>query len=401
MAGEHSETKAAVWRVRAISRCCDRREDGDRLPRSCDRSDVRARRNPSKEESVEVNRNTAAIRAGGFAGISAVMVGALACAAAICVRCGRIRRSPDRSSGEAGTRSRICRLRSRTAMTRRCSPLRRRQQRAAGGAKITVFDANNDPKAQFAQLQTAATSKQYNAIIIQPIFGTGLISEVKAAIKNKHQGRQHGPGTRREPLERPSRRFRASPATSSSCRRTDRHESSASCVVRRAKAKNLNPCNVGYLYDIKASALDVAIRSGFDKAVEGHSTSRSSPRARASSLREGSRGRADDDARRTRHQHDRRLRPGHRGRGPGRRPSKVTLVGYGGSAAGLKGIADGKLVRHGDAAAGDRGPARSPVRDQGGEDRQGLRRYRPGGRSAERGVVTKANVAKFKGEWPG
>jgi len=56
---------------------------------------------------------------------------------------------------------------------------------AKGGAKITVFDANNDPKAQFSQLQTAATSKQYDAIIVQPIFGTGLISVVKQAIKNK------------------------------------------------------------------------------------------------------------------------------------------------------------------------------------------------------------------------
>ncbi len=52
-----------------------------------------------------------------------------------------------------------------------------------GGATITVSDANNDPKAQFAQLQTAATSGQYDAIIVQPIFGTGLISETKVAIK--------------------------------------------------------------------------------------------------------------------------------------------------------------------------------------------------------------------------
>ena len=35
--------------------------------------------------------------------------------------------------------------------------------------------------------------------------------------------------------------------------------------------QELNPCNVGYLYDIKASALDVAIRDGFDKVIAGHS----------------------------------------------------------------------------------------------------------------------------------
>ena len=45
----------------------------------------------------------------------------------------------------------------------------------AQGATITVFDAKNDPKTQFAELQTATTSKQYDAIIVQPIFGPQLI----------------------------------------------------------------------------------------------------------------------------------------------------------------------------------------------------------------------------------
>jgi substrate-binding family protein len=47
---------------------------------------------------------------------------------------------------------------------------------------IKVFDANNDPKKQFAQLQTATSSGDYDAIIVQPIFGTGLITGVQDAI---------------------------------------------------------------------------------------------------------------------------------------------------------------------------------------------------------------------------
>ena len=39
-------------------------------------------------------------------------------------------------------------------------------------------------------------------------------------------------------------------------------------VVKACTEQNLNPCKVGYLYDIKASALDVAIRSSFDAAIE-------------------------------------------------------------------------------------------------------------------------------------
>ena len=38
-------------------------------------------------------------------------------------------------------------------------------------------------------------------------------------------------------------------------------------VVQACQSKNLNPCNVGYLYDIKASALDVAISGAFNKAI--------------------------------------------------------------------------------------------------------------------------------------
>ena len=38
-------------------------------------------------------------------------------------------------------------------------------------------------------------------------------------------------------------------------------------VVQACQAKNLSPCKVGYLYDIKASALDVAINGAFSKAI--------------------------------------------------------------------------------------------------------------------------------------
>jgi ribose transport system substrate-binding protein len=43
------------------------------------------------------------------------------------------------------------------------------------GAKVTVLDAANDTKKQLSELQTAVSSKQYDAIIVQPIFGPQLI----------------------------------------------------------------------------------------------------------------------------------------------------------------------------------------------------------------------------------
>ncbi len=53
---------------------------------------------------------------------------------------------------------------------------------AAGNAKLTVFDANLDPATQTKQLQDAIASGKYDAIITQPLFGAGLVEDVKKAI---------------------------------------------------------------------------------------------------------------------------------------------------------------------------------------------------------------------------
>ena len=53
---------------------------------------------------------------------------------------------------------------------------------AAGNAKLTVFDANLDVPTQTKQLQDAVASGKFDAILIQPLFGAGLIEDTKAAI---------------------------------------------------------------------------------------------------------------------------------------------------------------------------------------------------------------------------
>jgi ribose transport system substrate-binding protein len=53
---------------------------------------------------------------------------------------------------------------------------------ADNNATLKVFDANNSPQTQYSQLQDAINSGQYQGIIVQPIFGTGLTSLVKQAI---------------------------------------------------------------------------------------------------------------------------------------------------------------------------------------------------------------------------
>ena len=53
---------------------------------------------------------------------------------------------------------------------------------AAGNAKITVFDANLVPADQVKQLQDATASGKYDAIITQPLYGAGMVEDVKKAI---------------------------------------------------------------------------------------------------------------------------------------------------------------------------------------------------------------------------
>ncbi len=135
------------------------------------------------------------------------------------------------------------------------------------GASLTVLDANNDPKAQFAQLQNATTSGKYNAIIVQPIFGTGLITGVQDAIGkgikvvNLDQILGKDLSTDQPQVDGLSGNVVFVP--------TEIGKKLGNLVVQACQANNLNPCNVGYLYDIKASALDVAIKQAFDQATSG------------------------------------------------------------------------------------------------------------------------------------
>jgi ribose transport system substrate-binding protein len=175
-------------------------------------------------------------------------------------------------------------------------------------------------------------------------------------------------------------------------------------LVRAAcRANNLNPCNVGFLYSVKASSLDTAIRKGFDAAVRG---------ANIRVVAEGE----------TFYQHAVALKAAQTmlqarsdinlivgadqgatgaeiaARGAGRR---VVLVGYGGGQVGLNAVRAGRwygTVMQRPATTGRLGmqcvvnAVRNNRRCGGIDVLKGL----PNG-----GVVTRSNVARFKAEWPG
>ena len=138
---------------------------------------------------------------------------------------------------------------------------------SADGATLKVFDANNSPQTQYDQMQTAISSGQYTGIITQPIESTGLLPLVQQAIAkgikvvNMDQILGSALNTDAPQVSGLSANVTFVPTTIGT--------QLGQQVVSACASKNLNPCKVGYLYDIKASSLDTAIYGAFTAAIKG------------------------------------------------------------------------------------------------------------------------------------
>ncbi len=270
------------------------------------------------------------------------------------------------------------------------------------GATMNLFDAANDPKKQLSQLQTVASSGQYDGILLQPIFGPQLIPTVRQAIRrgtkivNIDQILGSNPATARPPV--------AGMSGNVVFIQTDIGRKQGLLVRAACRANNLNPCNVGFLYSVKASSLDTAIRKGFDAVIksvpsikvvaEGETFYQHAVALKAAQTMLQARSDinlvvgADQGA----------TGAELAARGAGR---DVVLVGYGGGALGLRAVRSGRwygTVMQRPATTGRLGmqcivAAVRNDRNCGGIDvLTGL----PNG-----GVVTRGNASKFTAEWPG
>jgi ribose transport system substrate-binding protein len=267
------------------------------------------------------------------------------------------------------------------------------------GASVTVFDAANDPKKQLSQLQTAITSKQYDGIIVQPIFGPQLIPTINTAIKNGikvvniDQILGTNPGTAAPPVKGLSGNVVFV--------QTDIGKKQGQLVNQACAALKANPCKVGYLYSVKVSSLDTAIRKGFDQVTKGHGID---------VVAEGETFYNPANALKAaqtmlQSQPDMHVIVGADQGATGAQQAlngkEVTLIGYGGGGVGLKAVGSGAwfgTVVQRPATEGKLGmqcviKAVKTGKGCGGIDvLKGL----PNG-----GVVTKSNASKFKAEWPG
>ena len=264
---------------------------------------------------------------------------------------------------------------------------------------IKVFDANNDPKKQFAQLQTATSSGDYDAIIVQPIFGTGLITGVQDAISagkkvvNMDQILGKDMSTDQPQVEGLSGNVVFVP--------TEIGTKLGKLVTQACQEKSLDPCNVGYLFDIKASALDVAIKKSFDAAIAGspvkvvaQGESFFTPALGLKAAQNMLQAHSDMNLIVGSDQ-------GIEGAITAIGKKKVILVGYGGSATGIQGVAAGKW--YGDVAQLPASEGRLAAEAAIKAVRTGAKAggVNPVADLPAEGVVTKDNADQFTGEWPG
>ena len=142
---------------------------------------------------------------------------------------------------------------------------------AAGNANLTVFDANLDPNQQVKQLQDAVASGKYDAIITQPLYGAGMVEDVKKAIAagikvgNIDQVLGADMTTPNSQVEGLSSNVAFVPS--------ELGKKIGNLVVTACadlKADAAHPCNVGYIWSVKAAALDIALKKAFDEAIAPH-----------------------------------------------------------------------------------------------------------------------------------
>lgn len=272
---------------------------------------------------------------------------------------------------------------------------------ADNNAKLTVFDANNDPQAQYSQLQDVTTSKKYDGVIVQPIFGTGLVDLVKQAvddgIKVVSINQILGPDMNTNEPQVPG--LSASVAIPA----TQLGKNLGEQTVAACAARNLDPCVIGYLYDIKASALDVAIHDAFNEAIAG-SPVQVAAEGESFFTATVALGAVQDML--TAHPEiqvitasDQGIQGAVQAIDAAGKTGDVSLVGYGGSATGVAGVAAGDwfaTVLMTPASEGRLGTQALIKALRTGEDSGGIN---PTEGLPE--VITKDNASEFTAEWVG
>ena len=138
---------------------------------------------------------------------------------------------------------------------------------AENNIEVTVFDGNLDPNLQVTLIQDVIASGQYDGMITQPVFGPALVDVVQQAIDagltvvNIDQILGDDFTTGATQLEGLAANVVFVPS--------DLGTKLGEQTVEACATKELDPCNVAFLHDVKASAIGVALWEAFNVAIEG------------------------------------------------------------------------------------------------------------------------------------
>ncbi|MCA1942202.1 MAG: sugar ABC transporter substrate-binding protein [Yonghaparkia sp.] len=138
---------------------------------------------------------------------------------------------------------------------------------AENNIEITVFDGNLDPNLQVTLIQDVIASGQYDGMITQPVFGPALVDVVRQAIDagltvvNVDQILGDDFTTSATQVEGLAANVVFVPS--------DLGTKLGEQVVAACATQSLDPCNVAFLHDVKASAIGVALYDAFNAVIEG------------------------------------------------------------------------------------------------------------------------------------
>ncbi|MBI4922410.1 MAG: sugar ABC transporter substrate-binding protein [Devosia nanyangense] len=274
---------------------------------------------------------------------------------------------------------------------------------AANGIKITEFDAQFDPAKQTAQMQDVIASGKYKGIVFVALTGAGAIPDVQAALDAGMQvvGLNQVIGADLTTSD-PQVKGMAASAMAAPYRSGERL---GKLAIKACEG--IDPCSVVYIFGIKGIPLDVAMRQGFDDTITAH--------ANISVVAEGEGKYLGPDGGIAATQDILQLNKPFQVmvgadqsiqgaaialKDAGMAPGSVKLIGLGGSAPALAGVADGSW--YGDVFGAPRDEGRLAMQAMvdalngkmdGGID--------PLTSVPDEGLITKDNVSKFTAQWNG
>ena len=137
----------------------------------------------------------------------------------------------------------------------------------ANNIELTVLDGNLDPNTQVQLIQDAIASGQYDGMITQPVFGPAVLDVVQQAmdagitVVNIDQILGEDFTTGKTQLDGLAANVVFVPK--------ELGIKFGDQVVAACASMDLDPCNVAYLHDVKASAIGQALWEGFSEETAG------------------------------------------------------------------------------------------------------------------------------------